>query len=826
MSTERKETVAPVEPEGQEETKSTEEAQTEATDATENETQTPEPTETEAAASDETTEPEEEKPEEEEAEESSSTDADSSEIQEPQIPPARESLSQLDNLQQTAAEAEKLDQFPESEDMEAMISLYEESMSEIAEEKIIKGRIIQITEKEVIVDVGFKSEGSIPLEEFKDSEKIKVGDEIEVYLEKFENQEGLVVLSKKKADFLRVWDHIKDAYEAGEKVTGRLVRKIKGGVVVDLMGVDAFLPGSQIDIRQVPDIDALIGQLLEFKIIKLNKRRRNIVVSRRVVLEEERERRKQELVKEIEEGQVREGVVKNITDFGAFVDLGGIDGLLHITDMSWGRVSHPSELVNLGETIEVKILEFDRDRERISLGMKQLTPYPWEGVEEKYPIGSRVTGRVVSITDYGIFVELEKGVEGLIHISEMSWTRQIKHPSKVVSLDDEVEAIVLKVDKEEEKISLGMKQTEQNPWETLDERYPIGSRVKGKVRNITNFGVFVELEEGIDGLVHISDLSWTKRVRHPSEIVNKGEEVDVVVLNIDKENQRISLGLKQIIDDPWEQIAENNPVGSITSGKVVRLLDRGLIVELPGEIEGFVPFSHLGRDDISKPADAFSIDDSLPLKVIEIDPQNRRIVLSVKEYFSDKDQEEIDKFHQEFGVKSTVSMAEAAQVSKEDLTASTEEETGEAEEKAEETTATAEEPETEEAPTAEAEETVEETTADAEEAAEEASEEASAPEAEDETVEESTDEAEEPAAEEETAEETEESEEPAAEETTDPADATEDTAEADTAEADEEPAAADDTDDTAEADHEESTGDETEMEEEPDEVSDDDKDKA
>lgn len=526
------------------------------------------------------------------------------------------------------------------EEQNAMVSLYEESLADIAEDKIITGRVLQINEKEVIVDVGFKSEGMIPAEEFSDGEEVKIGDEIEVYLEKFENQEGLVVLSKKKADFLRVWDKIKNAFDSGEKVKGKLVRKIKGGVVVDLMGVDAFLPGSQIDVRQVPDLDTLIGHLMEFKIIKLNKRRRNIVVSRRVVLEQEREVRKHELIKELEEGQVRDGIVKNITDFGAFVDLGGIDGLLHITDMSWGRVSHPSELVKLGETIKVKILEFDRDRERISLGMKQLTPYPWEGVDDKYPVGSRVEGKVVSITDYGIFVELEKGVEGLIHISEMSWTRQIKHPSKIVALGDVVEAIVLKVDKEEEKISLGMKQTEDNPWDTLDERYPIGARVNGIVRNLTTFGVFIELEEGIDGLVHISDMSWTKRVRHPSEIVKKGDEVEVVILNIDKENHRISLGLKQIEEDPWERIAEKHPVNSDTSGEVVRLLDRGLIVELPDDVEGFVPFSHLGRDDIAKPSDAFNEGDELKLKVIEIDPENRRIVLSVKEFFTSKEKEE------------------------------------------------------------------------------------------------------------------------------------------------------------------------------------------
>src|SRR6185369_925835 len=428
------------------------------------------------------------------------------------------------------------------EQREAMFGAYEESMRSIGEGEIVRGTVLSIDDKDVLVDVGFKSEGVIPLVEFSDPGSIKVGDVLDVFLEKMENQDGLVVLSKQRADFVRVWDRVKEAHDSGQVVEGRLMRKIKGGVVVDLYGVEAFLPGSQIALRQVQNVDSLISQSMEFKIIKLNKRRRNIVVSRRAVLEEHRAKQKSEIIQELAKDQIREGVVKNITDFGAFVDLGGIDGLLHITDMSWGRVSHPSELVSIGDKVRVKVLSFDPEKERISLGMKQLTPYPWEDVDKRYTVTQRVKGKVVSITDYGAFVELEKGIEGLIHISEMSWTRHVRHPSKVVAIGDQIEAVILKIDKENEKISLGLKQTEPDPWLTLDERFPIGTRLTGKVRNLTNFGAFVEIEEGIDGLVHISDMSWTRRVVHPSEVLKKGDKVEVVVLSIDKDARRISLG--------------------------------------------------------------------------------------------------------------------------------------------------------------------------------------------------------------------------------------------------------------------------------------------
>jgi small subunit ribosomal protein S1 len=517
-------------------------------------------------------------------------------------------------------------------DYEQMLSMYEGTMSQIVEGEIVKSKVLRVTDNAVILDVGFKSEGSVPLDEFKDPHSLKEGDEVEVFLEHLEDQEGAVVLSKKKADFMRVWEKIRVAHESDQPVEGTLVKKIKGGVVVNLMGVDAFLPGSQIALRRVPNIDELLGQTYEFKIIKLNKRRRNIVVSRRVILENERAHKREHLMKELAVGQVRKGVVKNITDFGAFIDLGGVDGLLHITDMSYGRVSHPTEMVTIGKEVEVKILDIDWQRERISLGMKQLQSYPWQNVAAKYPVGTRVQGKVVSITNYGAFVEIEPGIEGLVHISEMSWTRNVRHPSKIVSIGETIEAVVLKVDEAEEKISLGMKQTEQDPWMVLPLKYPVGTRINGKVRNLTSFGAFVEIEPGIDGLIHISDMSWTKRVQHPSEVVKKGDAVDVVILNIDAENKRISLGLKQAEEDPWLRIGETYPIGMELRGRAVRLMDKGVVVDLGNDIEGFVPMSQLGVPNIENPGDAVKEGQVLDLKVLEVDPIHHRIVLAVIGY--------------------------------------------------------------------------------------------------------------------------------------------------------------------------------------------------
>ncbi len=518
------------------------------------------------------------------------------------------------------------------DEYQSMLTLYEGTLQSIQEGEIVKSTVLRVTESHVILDVGFKSEGAIAIDEFKDPESIKPGAEVEVLLENLEDEEGSVVLSKKKADFMRVWERIRQAYENDEPVDGTLQKKIKGGVVVDLMGVDAFLPGSQIALRRVPNIDELLGQKYQFKIIKLNKRRRNIVVSRRVILETDRAEKRDHLMKELEVEQVRKGIVKNITDFGAFIDLGGVDGLLHITDMSWGRVSHPSDMVEFGQELEVKVLDIDWDRERISLGLKQLQPYPWENVAEKYPVGVRVQGKVVSITNYGAFVELEAGIEGLVHISEMSWTRNVRHPSKVVSIGETIEAVVLKVDPGEEKISLGMKQTEQDPWMMLPMKYPVGTRISGKVRNLTSFGAFVEIEPGIDGLIHISDMSWTKRIQHPSEVVKKGDAVDVEILNIDPENKRISLGLKQLQEDPWLNIAETHPVGMELEGRVARFQDSGLVVDVGDDLEGIVPESQLPLPAGESAEQVVVVGQGVALKVVEVDPIHHRIMFAATDF--------------------------------------------------------------------------------------------------------------------------------------------------------------------------------------------------
>ncbi len=518
-----------------------------------------------------------------------------------------------------------------AEDFEAMLAQHADSIGGFCEGDIVNANVIQITDTMVILEFGFKSEGAVALDEFKEADAIEIGQQVEVLLESLEDDDGVVVLSKRKADFLRVWERIREAHEAGESVGGMLTRKIKGGVTVDIMGVDAFLPGSQIALRRVPNIEDLLGQTLDFKIIKLNKRRRNIVVSRRVILEEEREEKRDGLVKELLVGQVREGVVKNITDFGAFIDLGGLDGLLHITDMSWGRVGHPSEVVSIGSKLDVKVLEIDWDRERISLGLKQLLPYPWTDIDKKYPVGSRVKGKVVSITNYGAFVEIQKGVEGLVHISEMSWTRNIRHPSKVVNIGDEIEAVVLKVDSEDEKISLGVKQTEEDPWLGLPDRYPPGTQLDGIVRNLTSFGAFIEIDTGIDGLVHVSDMSWTKRVEHPSEMIQKGDEIKVVVIKVDPEAKRISLGIKQAQEDPWPEIVESFSEGVELEGMVSRVGDKGVIVDLGNNIDGFAPISHTGLGEGGVLAEYFRPYESLKLKIIESDATNRRIVLEVTE---------------------------------------------------------------------------------------------------------------------------------------------------------------------------------------------------
>jgi len=537
-----------------------------------------------------------------------------------------------------------LDREYSPEEQRQLEELYAGTMKTLEEGQIVKGRVLEILDKDVVVDIGFKSEGILSLAEFPDPSQVKVGVEIEVFLEAIEDQDGQLVLSKRKADFLRVWDRVKEVYETGQTIDGRIVKRIKGGMVVDLYGVEAFLPGSQIALKQVPNFDELVGQSMALRIVKLNKPRRNIVVSRRIILEEERESQRSKILGEITVGQVREGVVKNIIDFGAFIDLGGVDGLLHITDMSWGRINHPSDVVNVGDKLLVKIIDLDKNTGRVSLGLKQLTPYPWENIEEKYPVGKRVKGKIVSLTDYGAFVELEKGVEGLIHISEMSWTGHVKHPSKILTVGQIVETAVLSLDKAAEKISLGIKQLEPDPWVLYIQKFPIGTKVAGQVRNLTNFGAFVELQEGVDGLIHISDMSWTKRLNHPSELFRKGDTVDSVILNIDVENRRISLGHKQIKDDPWPELAKKYTVGNEASGKITKILEKGVVVELDGEVEGFVPLYHLARPELQRPDQAFKEGETLPVKVIEFDRHSHRIVLSVEAYYKDKERAEYEGY--------------------------------------------------------------------------------------------------------------------------------------------------------------------------------------
>ena len=507
--------------------------------------------------------------------------------------------------------------------------------------KVVTGKISQVNDQEVLVDVNFKSEGVISRNEFKEGEIPEVGSEIEVFIEKLEDDDGRLVLSKQKADFVRVWERIHQAFENNEIVRGTLTKRIKGGVVVDLFGIDAFLPGSQIDLRQIPDINALIGQDFDLKVIKVNKARRNIVVSRRVVLEEQRNSQRDKVLDTLDKGQVRKGIVKNITDFGAFIDLGGVDGLLHITDMSYKRISHPSEIVKLGDEVEVMVLDFNDKKERISLGMKQLKPHPWKDVAARYPEGMVVKGKVVSITDYGAFVELEDGIEGLIHVSEMSWTQHVKHPSKILAVGQEVEAVVLKVEEEQERISLGLKQLEEDPWEHIDDELPPGARVVGEIRNLASFGAFVEIKDGVDGLIHVSDMSWTKKINHPSEMVKKGDKVECVVLAVDKEKRRISLSMKHLTEDPWDSVEKAFPVDSEVKGKIVRLLDRGVVVELPNGLEGFIPVSKLTAEYIKVPADAFKVGDEVPAAVTEIDQNNRKIYLSVVDYFKNRESAEL-----------------------------------------------------------------------------------------------------------------------------------------------------------------------------------------
>lgn len=525
--------------------------------------------------------------------------------------------------------------------------LYSESFRDIKEGEIIKGKIVGIGEDNIVLDVGFKSDGTVPRSEFTSTEELTLGGEVDIVIESIEDEEGNLVLSKKRADFLRVWEQIMDAYETEKVLTGKILKRIKGGMVVDLLGIEAFLPGSQIDIRPVRDFDAFVGQTMDFKIVKVNVPTENVVVSHKVLIEETIADQRKGILEGLEKGQILEGQVKAITDFGVFVDLGGVDGLIHITDLSWGRINHPSEVIKLDEQIKVVVTDYDVEKKRISLSLKQLMPHPWENIEERYQVSDKVSGRVVSLTDYGAFIEIEKGIEGLIHISEMSWTKHISHPSQFVSMGQIVEAVILSIDKSEKKISLGMKQLTPDPWEELLKKYPVGSKHKGVARNLTNFGVFVELEPGIDGLIHISDLSWTKKIRHPGEVVKKGESIEIVVLGIDTEQRKISLGHKQIDDNPWDTFETEYSAGKDVTGKVVRVIEKGIIVELPLNVDGFVPQTQLSPSKIKNLSLCFPIGTELQLKVVEFDKENKKIVLSVLAALKEATVEEIEDYIRE-----------------------------------------------------------------------------------------------------------------------------------------------------------------------------------
>ncbi len=515
---------------------------------------------------------------------------------------------------------------------ESFAELFGSNEQAIKEGEIARGKVLSIDADFVQIDIGFKSEGMIATWEFMTEEGellISVGDEVEVLVEEVESDDGQLVLSKEKAERLKVWDEISNAYDNEEAVEGTIVARVKGGLSVDI-GVKAFLPGSQVDLRPVRNLEALLGEKASFKIIKFNKRRGNIVLSRRALLETERKKMRETTLMTLAEGQILDGVIKNLTDYGAFIDLGGIDGLLHITDMSWGRISHPSELFQVGDEIKVKVLKFDQEAERVSLGLKQIQPDPWIDAGMRYPIGMRIQGKVVSLTDYGAFVELEPGIEGLVHVSEMSWTKRVKHPSKVVTIADQVEAVVLDVDERDRKISLGMKQIEENPWTVIEERYPVGTEVSGLVRNITNFGIFVGLEEGIDGLVHVSDISWTEQVKHPSERFEKGDEVKAIVLKIDKDNEKFSLGIKQLEPNPWEDILKKYTVGSKITGPVKNVTDFGVFVQLEEGIDGLVYSSELAAERIETPSEHFKEGQEITALVVKVDAKEQKISLSIR----------------------------------------------------------------------------------------------------------------------------------------------------------------------------------------------------
>ena len=555
---------------------------------------------------------------------------------------------------------------PEKMDRETLAALYDETFKNIEEGTITEGRVIDIQRDRVMVDIGYKSEGMIPVDQFSQEEldTLAVNDPLQVYIEQCEDTDGNLMLSKEKADKMKVWEDLEVAHNEETQVQGKVISRIKGGMIVDI-GVKAFLPGSQIDLTPVRDLDGLVGKTYSFKIIKINHRRGNVVVSRRALLEETRDKRRETTLSTLSEGQLIEGTVKNITDYGAFLDLGGIDGLLHITDISWGRVGHPSDMFSIGDRVEVLVLKYDRETGRISLGVKQKSADPWTKVEEKYPGRSRVKGKVVSLTDYGAFVELEPGVEGLVHVSEMSWTHEVRHPSKVVSVGDEIEAQVLHVDQHSRKISLGMKQTAPNPWDIIETKYPEGTQIEGKVKSVTDFGAFVGLDEGVDGLIHISDMSWIKHIKHPSELFKKGQSVNAVILKIDKDKERLSLGYKQLISDPWvSDIPQRYHVGENATGQVSKVADFGVFVELEGGVEGLIHVSEIGPDMQEGLEEKFAVGQEVVAKIVKVDCEDRKIALSLWEHLKDAEQSEVEQFNSSQGTVDQ-SLGRIAQTSEE-----------------------------------------------------------------------------------------------------------------------------------------------------------------
>jgi len=506
--------------------------------------------------------------------------------------------------------------------------IYESSLRDVRKDQRILGTVVAVHESEIMVDVGFKSEGMVSRDEFAEGELPKIGDQIEVFVDVLEDENGQMILSKRKADFMRIWERIREVHNSGEIIEGHILSRIKGGMVVDVMGIDAFLPGSQIDIRPVTDFDSYVGKTLEFKIVKLNELRKNIVLSRKEILEESMKEKRNDLLSRIKVGDILTGRVKNITDFGVFIDLGGLDGLLHITDISWGRINHPREVVTIDQELTVKVIDYNQEKQRVSLGLKQLTPHPWEGIEQKYPVDSVVKGKVVNITNYGVFVELEKGVEGLIHISEISWTQHIKHPSEVFSMGDQIEAKVLGIDSTERKISLGFKQLEPDPWDTLGQNYSVGTVVKGVIKNLTPYGAYVELQEGIDGFIHVSDMSWTKKLRHPREMLRKDQEIEVKILEISKENRKISLGLKQLVEDPWPMIETLFSPNSLIEGEVARITEKFIVVNLEHDLEGIVPLGQMPKKDRKDLSKAVTVGEKMQLMVLDVNKHDKKIILS------------------------------------------------------------------------------------------------------------------------------------------------------------------------------------------------------